>query len=285
MTSLSEIRQIKKCVTFIFTPSGNELIPRGTGFFVGMPLENREGAPERIRGVQGPVHIYLATAKHVVQDRMGKLLPQIRVRANTTNGGSETGFADLREDNVFFHEENEVDLAVIPVSVDPQKFDMKVVQPELISTRETLTQYDIGEGDDVMFVGLFTHHIGRIRNQPIARFGKVALIPEEKIQVGDALEDLYLMECQSFAANSGSPVFFEISLTRHPVFLSQRLFLAGLIKGHFRFDSSTENLLDLADRPNIGIAAVTPSYKLHEVLYSEKMKSYRRVAEENTFKP
>jgi hypothetical protein len=108
------------------------------------------------------------------------------------------------------------------VGIDAKKFDVIAIQNELIATKETIDRFQIGEGDDVFFIGLFTHHIGTVKNQLIVRFGKVALISDEKIQSPDTLEDLYLMECESYAANSGSPVFFYISLTRHPVFLQQR---------------------------------------------------------------
>jgi hypothetical protein len=135
-----------------------------------------------------------------------------------------------------------------------------------------------------MFVSLFTHHIGKTRNQPIVRFGKVALLPDEKVQSGPkTVEDLYLMECNSFEGNSGSPVFFEISLTRRPLFMPQRLFLAGVMKGHFKYPLESGLPIDEYDKSNIGIAAVTPSHKLREILYSEGVKNFRIGVEKASF--
>ena len=64
-------------------------------------------------------------------------------------------------------------------------------------------QSKIAEGDDVIFAGLFTGHIGQKKNQLIIRFGKVSLISDEKILWHDINKqpiycDLYLLECQSF---------------------------------------------------------------------------------------
>jgi hypothetical protein len=201
-------------------------------------------------------------------------------------GGSEIGNVILNKDEIFTHEDAEVDIAVVPVSINPRIYDTIVVQEEIISTKQTVEQLQVGEGDDAFFIGLFTHHIGKVRNQPIVRFGRVALFPEEKVQSGpNTEEDLYLMECQSYAANSGSPAFFYISLTRHPPFMQQRLYLAGVVKGHFRFPPDDEVSIDQLDRPNIGVAAVTPSYKLHEILHSPKMRNYRSEVEQKGFTP
>ena len=284
MMSKSELLQLKKCVTFIFTPHDGGFVPRGTGFFVGLPVEYKDRLPEGVHYDGGIVHPYLVTAKHVLQDTNGKYLEKIAVRINRQGGSSEIGYVVLNEDAVFTHDDPAVDIAIVPVSLDPRLYDTIVVQDELISTRQIVEQLEIGEGDDVFFIGLFTHHIGKVRNQPIVRFGRVALIPDEKVQSGpDTEEDLYLMECQSFAANSGSPAFFYISLTRHPVFMKQRLYLAGVVKGHFRFPPNEEAAIDMLDGPNMGIAAITPAFKLHDILHSSKMKEYRAEAERRSF--
>jgi hypothetical protein len=284
MTTRSELQQLKKCVTFIFTPNDERLVPRGTGFFVGLPLEKRELLGDRVPGESAAVHVSLVTAKHVLKDKNGELLDHVLVRLNTKDGGSEIVPVVLSKDLVFTHEEEQVDLAVIPLNMNPTRFDAIAIQDGLISTKETIEKFEIGEGDDILFLGLFTHHYGKARNQPIVRFGKVALMPEEKVEVDNRLEDLYLMECQSIAANSGAPVFFEISLMRRPQFLPQRLFLAGVMKGHFHPDIFAQDSNLLGERPYIGISAVTPAYKLHEILHAERMRAFRTMIEENTFK-
>jgi hypothetical protein len=283
----ADVDQLKRCVCFLFLqqPDG-EFKPRGTGFFVGLRAENKERIPSDQPNASGIIHAYLVTARHVLQDKQGNFLKEVFIRMNKLDGASEMLRLSIDELGVYTHNEKEVDLAVIPTRPDPGEFAVAVIQEESLATKEKISEMGIGEGDDVIFVGLFTHHIGKVRNQPILRFGKVALIPEEKVQSNiNTLEDLYLMECQSYAANSGSPVFFEISLARRPLFLPQRLFLAGVLKGHFRFDVDTEEPITLGERPNIGIAAVIPSYKLCEILFSPEMRNQRREQENMWFAP
>jgi hypothetical protein len=59
---------------------------------------------------------------------------------------------------------------------------------------------------------IFTH--GQQRNQPIVRFGKTALITDEKIEwketIPPMLLELYLLECRYHSCNSGSPVLFNL---------------------------------------------------------------------------
>ena len=94
------------------------------------------------------------------------------------------------------------------------------------------------------------------------------------------LLDLYLLECQSFGGNSGSPVFFHLSPLRN---LSQidrvdpTIYLAGIIMGSFQ---NTEIYYDILLRQNMGIAAVTPSYKLLDIIDSERVKEIRNHATE-----
>jgi hypothetical protein len=45
-----------------------------------------------------------------------------------------------------------------------------------------LKKLEIQEGDEVFFCGLFESHYGQQKNQPIMRFGKVALMTDEKIE-------------------------------------------------------------------------------------------------------
>ena len=96
------------------------------------------------------------------------------------------------------------------------------------------------------------------------------------------LLDLYLLECQSFGGNSGSPVFFQLSPLRKPGVISlggPRFFLAGVMMGSFQIGSelgATEARRRVFSLQNAGIAGVTPAYKLHEILFSKELVSVRR---------
>jgi hypothetical protein len=90
---------------------------------------------------------------------------------------------------------------------------------DLLSTKETFTQYNIAEGSHVFFVGLFATYYGEHTNVPIFRFGRMAMFPDEPVPWIDyqgrpqQQARLYLIEIQSYGGNSGSPVFFSLGAT------------------------------------------------------------------------
>lgn len=111
------------------------------------------------------------------------------------------------------------------------------------------------------------------------------VIPDEKVEWKQGknqppkMLDLYLLECQSFGGNSGSPVFFQLNPFRNLGELRQsQIFLAGIMMGSFLngseiqvFETDTKAM----SLQNIGIAAVVPAYKLHELLFSEEVAKER----------
>lgn len=121
-------------------------------------------------------------------------------------------------------------------------FDFKFILYSMIATKEIMNKNKIAEGDNVFFTGLFTSNKGQKRNQPIIRFGKVALISDEKVEWTEDPDkpakfmDLYLLESLSFGGNSGSPVFFHLSPLRTPGQISitgPNIFLAGIMRGYY----------------------------------------------------
>lgn len=205
MTTSNYLSEIKKCVTFIFVKdSEGRAVPNGTGFFVRVPNETKPNM----------YNFYLVTAKHILQDESGEYLSSIMIRLNRIDEGSELIELPLAAaGKIFVHSDQDVDIACFGCLPDSKSFDFRCVGNDLIGTKELVKKSEIGEGDEVFFCGLFTSHIGQEKNQPIVRFGKVALMSDEKIEWRDKGEpvkllDLYLLECQSFGGNSGPPVFF-----------------------------------------------------------------------------
>jgi len=280
--------EVKEIVTFIFVQnSEGNLEPKGTGFFVGVKDEKN---PERM-------YVYLATAKHVIQDETRSYYSSIFIRLNKRAGGAQMIEIPLKGKDaapVYVHKDPEVDLVVFPILPDQQIYDFKVLPDDMLTTVESFKEANIREGDEVFFTGLFGHFFGAQRNYPIVRFGRVALITDEKIPWQEdantgVMLDLYLLEVQSFGGNSGSPVFFYLGGTRDPgsLILGHRLLLAGVMKGTF-LDAKevkiAEKIVEVEKREkrkipvsqeNIGIAAVVPSYKLHQILFSDKLREIR----------
>jgi len=152
----------------------------------------------------------------------------------------------------------------------------------MFATKGVFEACGVSEGEEVFFAGLLTQHFGAQRNYPVVRYGRIALIPEEKINTGEGPTDCYLVECQSFPGNSGSPVFLWLSPTRTPgqiVAGGGGLFLMGVMKGYF--PQAHEVLVSevgaqkLIWQENVGIPAVVPADKIKETLFSTKLVEQR----------
>ena len=268
---------VKKVVTFILIDDGKGgLIPNGTGFFVG---------------VQDPANpkrhfVYLATARHVISPKpFGPLYPQVYVRLTKKTGGTEIVKIPLISTgpnrSVFVHADSSVDLAVIPGLPSEEVFDFRFLPDELITTKPKFVELGISEGSEVFFAGLFTQFLGEQANYPVVRFGRVALLTPEKIPWGDKKMELYLLESSSFGGNSGSPVFFYLGSDRSPGNLivgPPQIFLAGVMMGAYQ-DQQPIGVIETAaipvSRSNLGISAVVPAYRLHELLFSKEMQESR----------
>ena len=273
--------ETKSAVTFIFVLDENKkLIANGTGFFVGVKTKEKPDT----------YSVYLVTAKHVFKKKDGSLYSSVIVRINKKSGGAEMLPLDLTYEgkgkNVFSHDDESVDLAVVPSLPNQTKYDFLFLPDDLLTTKDDFKKLNIREGTDVFFTGLFTpqfaQEVADQRNYPIVRFGKVALVTDEKINWGKLNAELYLIESASYGGNSGSPVYFYIEPERQPgnimVSAPQILKLAGVMEGTF-IESKPITGIETATVPasisNIGIAYIVPAYKLYEILFSDEVKKLR----------
>ena len=269
--------EVKSVVAFIFIKNEKRvLIPNGTGFFVGV-----KNTP-----TSDSFSVYLVTAKHVLyKSNTTDFHDKIFVRLNKKDGGSQIGdipiITEGEKRNIFTHSDSSVDIAVIPFLPDQERFDFKFLSEGMIITKEAFKELKIREGSDVFFTGLFAPYMGSDRNYPIVRFGRVALVTDEKIEWQKKLMDLYLIEAGSYGGNSGSPVFFYLGSDREPGSLivgAPIIKLAGVMQGTF-LDAHEIKVIETKEIPiafsNMGIAAVVPGYKLHEILFGDELKKKR----------
>ena len=268
--------QVKEIVVFVYVPNRDGVpIPNGTGFLVGVEDTTRTGFS----------FVYLVTVKHVIQKLDESFFPTVYIRLNKKGGG--TGLIPLQVNteekgkNVFFHEDSTVDLAVIVAVPDQLSFEYKFLPHHYITTRDDAQKLRIREGDEAFFLGLFIPHIGEGRNLPIVRFGRVALIADEKINWQGTKIDLFLIETISIGGNSGSPVFFYFGPDREPGQLrlgDPILKLAGIVKGSIDARHPLEfietDTLPIT-RSTIGITGVIPAHKLYEILFGAELKRQR----------
>jgi len=264
---------IKKTVVFIYAQNANgKLIPNGTGFFIGVEnIENKE-----------TFSVYFVTAKHVLQYGADKkYLDKVYLRLNKKDSTAESKGLMLYESginkNIYTHSDATVDIAVIPLLPSQEIYDFLFMPNNFLNSKQDYKEMNIREGSDVFFTGMFTPFLGEKKNYPITRFGRVALVTEEKIPWDNQLTDLYLVESSSYGGNSGSPVFFYLGANRGDGSLHVGppiIKLAGIMKGYFGEKSPISvvetNKVAVSDR-NIGIAAVVPAYLLQEILYSDEL--------------
>lgn len=279
---------ITKTVVFIYKgPDGKLEQADGTGFFVSIPSPldpNRSW-------------VYLITAKHMVvknpRDMNSELLQNLWIRVNMKSGGTTMYKLDLvpfgLKQTLFFNSDPAVDVAVFAIAPSEiDKMDIKILPESMLTTEDDLKTLNIGVGTDMFFTGMFTGFLGEKRSYPVVRFGKVAMIPDEKISFSGTVSDGYLMEAFSFGGNSGSPVFFYPSLDNTPgslTFGPRTIKIAGIMRGFFG-DFEPLQLVDAptaADVPkipvsngNAGIAFVVPAKSISEVLHSASLENRRK---------
>jgi len=160
----------------------------GTGFVVG------------VRGVLDPTlhFLYVVTNYHIVDDGYST------VRINTKDGKYDA--IELDERN-WIRGPKDIDLAIYEVAdLDQDKFHLRVAEINDFITREEMSEYDIGVGSDVFYLGRFVNVEGRSRNMPTLRFGTVAQIPIEPVDGKVS----FLVEARSIPGFSGSPVFLYV---------------------------------------------------------------------------
>lgn len=284
--------EVKKLVAFIYIKNDKgELLPNGTGFFIGVPSKLH---PET-------QSIYLVTARHVLQPSGKPMYPKIWVRINRATEDAvmvEMDLAGPTKQNVLLHDDQYVDIAAISWAPDAKLFDYQRLGLEHLVSPHEIEKLGIREGSDVFFAGLFTSYIGQKRIHPIIRFGRVAMLPEEKVAWGkrpdgsDDLRTLYLLESQSYGGNSGAPVFFYLGADRQPGVLSLGppvLKLAGVMMGSFLdikpIEIVEQSVRTAISKSNVGIAAVVPSHLLHELLMSKAGEKQREESEKQKGPP
>lgn len=105
------------------------------------------------------------------------------------------------------------DVAIALLALPPHVTPYENWVPETSVTRDFAHEFRVGPGDDIYMVGRYVGHGGRLTNNPIARFGVIALMPSEEDLVRDHRGkdvEAYLVEMRSQPGFSGSPVYLRI---------------------------------------------------------------------------
>ncbi len=262
--------EIKKCVVFFGLKHSEKVDFKATGFFVHIKLDETR------------YFIYLVTAKHVAKKLEGK---DFVIRVNTKDGKS-VGFHSPANTAIKWHyhpTDEAADVAVFQwLPPSEANADYMHLPAEMFLTKETLIQNDIGIGDEVCIIGLFTFHEGYSKNHPMLRIGNIAMIPDEPVETDDGKVEAYLIEARSIGGLSGSPVFVVREAQYPDMKIHREWILMGLVQGHWKLDGDKINdltELDANGKPhkvNMGIAIVTPAQKILDILSCEELFSIRK---------
>jgi hypothetical protein len=291
-TGVASVIPTELTQTVVFIYKGAECSAaqaEGTGFLMAMPT------PDGKRS-----WAYLVTAKHVVHTDSNNfespLFDSLWIRINTKTGGSKIYKVDLvaagDKQDVFINEDASVDIAVVPLTIsatDMPELELKVLPEQMLASTSDLKTLNIGVGTDMFFTGMFTGFLGEKKSYPIVRFGKLAMIPDEKIQFAGQWTEGYLMEAFSFGGNSGSPVFFYPSADNTPGIISvgsPSIKIAGVMKGFFNDFEQIQLLQNQAAVPggppipvstgNAGVALIVPAKFISEILHSPALEALRK---------
>ena len=186
---VDQIRQNKKTIVFLGEMNKEGKIqPHATAFLV------------MIKNV-----FHLVTAKHVIMEYMdgkftGKLIDSNLLAVfNMKDGGIGWRYIAAIKNkygvNWVFHQNENVDIAVIPFPLDPQKDDVVVIPDSMFITADR-----IFELYDVYFLSYQPGIEIQDRILPIIRTGTISLINKDRT---------FYIDGFAFPGNSGSPVFIK----------------------------------------------------------------------------
>jgi hypothetical protein len=295
----------KNSILFLFQKtSPTNYNPLGTGFIIRVASLHYPHIYIPIPFIGKNVMLfhpyYIVTAKHVLFDEKGNLRPDVYLRFNNnTNGISYAALSPLITNQMFrvlFSTNKAVDMAIVSINVPsklPKTIPSDLVWPNniniggfdssLLLTPEKMAQYEIREGYDMFFIGLFVQFYGSYRNYPICRFGHLAMMPDEDISIaGQPPQKLFFMETSAYPGNSGSPAFFRtersIPILKTVNLLSSKsgehdkILLAGIVESEYLWQSdiiSANGKVPAVALENAGIAAFVPATYIYEALFSK----------------
>jgi hypothetical protein len=278
---------IRKCVLFLGIKKNGSFVPKATAF-----LAAHEEFGLRIG--------FLITAQHVISGLLTKG-HDIWIRENLKNG---TCIEQLLPRNIIwrFHpnepRESDVAACVVNFSNDSDVHAIPLNGPRgTLATKDVMKSMEMGIGDEVVIVGLFTSHYGIDHNVPIVRIGNLAAVQGEPVKTKYCgYMDAHLIEARSIGGLSGSPVFLMLPPVRYAmqasgdpgvhrrqtIFTSgQGMFLLGLVHGHFDAEGLNDDSISedggSTGGINTGIGVVVPVEKILETINEPEWANERKL--------
>jgi len=255
--------------------------PVATVFFLAMPhgFDKRESSG---------FTVYAITTKHSILPY--KPDEKINIRVNMEKGG----YKDIETKANDWIPNPVTDVAVCIMPSD--RFTDCIVdwfQYDVIAPYSQTAYSGFAAGDSVFSVGLFEGFSGNNEIMPIARFGKISLMPHESEKIdAEIVRDTYtpitayLAEMTSWEGQSGSPVFVYFQEGRYdclefeeqtaPRVERNEPTLIGLVQGFFDVQGQ---------KINSGIMIVVPAQDIINTLMEDELVRDRQQAKEQKTEP
>jgi hypothetical protein len=260
--------QILDCSVFLYPTekaarAGN-VRGGGSGFLVSVPLDERKPADAKAH--------YAVTNWHCANKS-----PWLRIH-------KLDGTLDVFQPPCWLQHPDKDDVAACAVKLSNHRFHAVELQSAVKSDPEP----DMPEpGGDVFFVGRYVTQSGVEKNTPMARFGNIAMLPQEPITNSYGVEqDSFLVEARSRSGFSGSPVFtyrmFTPTMGVGGIGLVAGIRLLGIVWGHLpEWEQVLEEDKETPVQPkrwvgqNSNIACVVPAWKITELLDRKEFRTMR----------
>lgn len=268
---------VLKCVGFLTVPVAKDIVGDidefktiGTAFFVGHVYPQKKDK----------IYIFLVTAKHVLFHEDGSRIDNVLLRLNDKKTGKMKDLNILKNSYWFFHPDKSVDLAIHPLV--PKGADYLFIPDNFIVSDNMIRNNKIGLGDEIFYLGLLDYYSGLDHIVPIARFGKIALVTEEKTANGMAY---YFIDAGNIPGHSGSPVFLWATPSRTPseIVAGARIFgLYGVVSALIQYPSPIKIIMPKNTKSSPipislnpgGITAIVPYRYLIELLNNDMVTSF-----------
>ena len=241
---------MKNTAAFVFTEDDEEKIPIGTGFWLEKDNES-----------------YFVTAKHMIEDEA-----EIYIRMNTEKGLLFQE-VELTKNQPLYHENPAIDIAIIPLK--PRKgAKYFMINAGMLIDNEFVEKVGVIEGDDVFFIGLLPQFFGKLKNTPVVRTGKVALVTDELFEDEDGEALYFYIEAHCFPGNSGSPVFMRMAsmdANGNISYAGNQVLLLGVMCGYlnqYREIRKGAKISKFNFDENVHIAMVSPAHGILDIIDS-----------------
>lgn len=169
---------------------------------------------------------------------------------------------------------------------------------DMLLTQDEIEEHDIGMGDHTQLIGRLVYHEGKEKILPAARFGNIAMMPEEPIwnKALHIKQESFLVEMRSIGGYSGSPAIL-IKSRYTPRFVEpvwpdtqtsieyphkDNHWLLGVDWGHidakeYVRDSGGYKLDEkLHIKHNSSMTCIVPAWKIRDVLDCDRFKQERK---------